>query len=166
MNKLFFLVFFVSQFYFSQSTEIDASYKKMIEEFYDGFETILPQEADKLIGNENVYFLDAREKKEYNVSHIKNSIYLGYDKIDWSKLNKIPKNATIIVYCSVGARSQTIGKKIKEKGYKQVKNLYGGLFLWANQERAMFDSKNKLTTKIHGFDKNWGKWIKKGQVIY
>ena len=39
----------------------------------------------------------------------------------------------IIVYCSIGVRSEDIGEKLKELGYTKILNLYGGIFDWKNK---------------------------------
>ena len=70
----------------------------------------------------NYKILDAREPDEYLVSHLKNAVFVGYKdfKIE-TILNEIPnKNDTIVVYCSLGIRSETISKKIQDKGYTAV----------------------------------------------
>ena len=48
--------------------------------------------------------LDAREAKEYNVSHLKNAIWVGYKDFDEQKILEIIPNTSqpIIVYCSIG----------------------------------------------------------------
>lgn len=145
---------------------IDKKYKKMIERVYSDFPTIAPDEAEKLIGKDNVYFLDTRERKEYEVSHIPGAVWVGYDRLEWVAINAIPRDAHVIVYCSIGARSQNLGNKLRDKGYKNIQNLYGGLFLWANQERPLHDMQDKKTQNIHGYSPHWGKWVKKGKVVY
>jgi rhodanese-related sulfurtransferase len=169
MNNKFLLIisfFFLTASLFSQEKDISPKYKKMVERIYSDFPTITCAEGEKLIGKENIYFLDTREFEEFNVSHISTAIHVGYDDLKWSEIEKIPKNAKIIVYCSVGARSQKLGEKLNKKGYKDISNLYGGLFLWANQERKMIDKNGNVTKKIHGYNANWSKWIEKGEVIY
>ena len=61
---------------------------------------------------DNVYILDAREKKEYNISRIPNARYIGHTKMDKESLKDIPKDAKVVVYCSIGYRSEEIGEKI------------------------------------------------------
>lgn len=162
---LFWGIFFLISTLFGQ--EVDPKYQKMLHRFYDeDFKTISPEKAQKLLYHENVYFLDIREKKEFQVSHIPGAMYVGYDHLDWDAINRIPRDARIIVYCSIGARSQKIGKRLLEKNFKHVENLYGGLFLWANQERPMINKNGLPTSYIHGYSPTWGKWIKKGQVVY
>lgn len=149
------------------SQEIDADYKKMIERKYDGFPLIQPDVLkSKLEMKAPVVILDTRELNEFNVSHIPGSIYFGFDSKNWKSLDKIPRDAEIIVYCSIGVRSQNIGKELSNKGYNNVKNLYGGVFLWADQKRGLEDKSGELTNKIHGYNKFWGKWVKKAETVY
>ena len=67
----------------------------------------------------NAFILDAREKEEYNTSHLKNAIFVGYSTFELdSVLSKIQnKNSEIVVYCSIGIRSETIASKLKKAGY-------------------------------------------------
>ena len=114
----------------------------------------------------NFVVLDAREIEEFEISHIKNAIYVGYDNFSLRKVIKtIPANKPIVIYCSIGYRSEKIGEQLQKRGYK-VYNLYGGIFHWANQGYAVFDSNQKLTKKVHGYDKNWGKWLTNSEVVF
>lgn len=113
-----------------------------------------------------IYFLDAREKKEFFISHIENAQYIGYNFPDFSALNKIPNNAIIVVYCSVGYRSEKIAEKVKAMGYKNVFNLYGGIFNWANLKLPLVDAKNNPTEKVHGYSQEWGKWLLTKNIVY
>ena len=111
---------------------------------------------------------DTREQKEFNISHIKNAYCIGYDKFN-SKIVKEKYrnfNDTIIVYCSVGIRSETIGIKLKKLGYKNVFNLYGGIFEWKNKEQEVVDNNQNPTENVHAFSKEWSKYLIKGKKIY
>jgi rhodanese-related sulfurtransferase len=44
----------------------------------------------------------------------------------------LPREAPVIVYCSVGYRSEKIGEKLQKLGFQNVHNLYGGIFQWKN----------------------------------
>ena len=113
--------------------------------------------------------LDAREEKEYKVSHLKDAICVGYDKFKLKEtLAKLPKdkNAKIVVYCSLGIRSETVAHKIIEAGYTNVYNLYGGIFEWKNANFKVVDTLGNTTEKVHTFSKDWGKWLKKGKKVY
>ena len=143
-----------------------ADYQKMLEGYYNDFPTISCTDASKKVGNSNVVFLDTREQKEFNISHIKGAKCVGYDNFSMTSVKSIPKNAEIIVYCSIGARSQNIGEQLKKAGYTNVKNLYGGIFQWNNSGLPKVNSSEKSTSRIHGYSKDWGKWLKKGTIVY
>ena len=112
--------------------------------------------------------LDARELKEFNTSHIKNAINVGYDIFDLNTISNLISNkeSTIVVYCSVGIRSETIAEKIKTLGYKNVFNLYGGIFEWKNKDFPLYNSSNELTDEVHTFSKEWSPWLTKGIKVY
>lgn len=110
-------------------------------------------------------FLDAREWKEYEVSHIANAKYVGYDSFDLKIVKQIPKDQPIVVYCSVGYRSEKIAEKLKSAGYQQVTNLYGGIFEWCNQGNKVV-SQTGSTEKVHAYNRAWGVWLKKGEKVY
>jgi rhodanese-related sulfurtransferase len=112
--------------------------------------------------------LDTRELNEYETSHIKNAIYAGYDYFEIDSLQqKIPnKGQNIVVYCSLGIRSETIAKKLKKAGYTNVFNLYGGIFEWKNKGFKVYNSEEEETENVHAFSKEWSKWLTKGIKIY
>lgn len=112
--------------------------------------------------------LDSRELKEYKTSHLKNAIHIGYDHFKIENVQKkIPnKNTKIVVYCSVGIRSETIGDSLKKAGYKNVQNLYGGIFEWKSNDFAVYNANEKETDSIHTYNKTWSKWLKKGIKTY
>lgn len=114
----------------------------------------------------NIIFVDAREKKEFEVSHIADAIHVGYDSLDLSPLNNVDKSSPIIVYCSVGYRSEKVTQKLIAEGFTNVKNLYGGLFEWVNQDGVLVDSQDLKTDSIHAFSPAWGVWLKKGKKTY
>lgn len=164
--KFFIFSFFLGVFAFNSfSQEIDPDYKIMIERKYE-FPTISPDSASMVLNDSESVFLDTRESEEYKVSHLPNAILFGYDNPNWKSLDTISKNKTVIVYCSIGVRSQNIAKELTEKGFNDVKNLYGGIFLWADQSREMVDENNNETSKVHGYNRFWGRWVKKAETVY
>jgi rhodanese-related sulfurtransferase len=158
---LAFVLFFTTTFCFSQNT-----ISKVLEKF--NTKTVPYITIEELKSNLEYVLLDARETKEFNVSHIENAINVGFNKYDGKKIAAIvpDKNTTIVVYCSIGVRSEIIGEKLKKLGYKNVLNLYGGIFEWKNQACKTVNSKNIQTDSIHTFNKEWSKYLKKGVKIY
>lgn len=112
--------------------------------------------------------LDARELKEFNVSHIKNAIHVGYNKFDGNKvLTKVAdKKTPIVVYCSIGVRSEKIGEKLLKMGYKNVYNLYGGIFEFKNANGTVVDNQKKATDSVHTYNKRWSEYLTNGIKVY
>jgi rhodanese-related sulfurtransferase len=117
---------------------------------------------------EKFILLDTRENKEFKISHLPNAINVGYDKFDSDKIVSIlkDKNELIVVYCSIGIRSEIIGEKLLKLGYKNVLNLYGGIFEWKNTSNKTVNFKNIETDSIHTFNKQWSIYLEKGIKIY
>jgi len=107
----------------------------------------------------SIIYLDARELNEFNISKIENAKWVGYTDFDLTRVENLDKNQPIIVYCSVGYRSEKITERLKENGFTNISNMTGGLFEWVNFKKPILNSNNEITKKIHAFDKEWGKWL-------
>jgi rhodanese-related sulfurtransferase len=120
------------------------------------------------ISKTSAVLLDAREPEEFAVSHLKNAICVGYEDFNLKTVTNSIKNKDqdIVVYCSLGIRSEDIAIKLKKEGYKNVKNLFGGIFEWKNNNLKIYNQKNQTTDSIHAFSKKWSKWLKKGIKVY
>jgi rhodanese-related sulfurtransferase len=115
--------------------------------------------------NNSCVFLDAREPREYEVSHIKGAIPIGFDHFDLSQLPDFNPDTAIVVYCSVGYRSEKIAERLLAAGYRNVSNLYGGLFEWVNQGHPVVNQ-NGPTQQVHAFSRSWGIWLQRGKKVY
>ncbi len=126
------------------------------------------EELRMLQMKKDVVVLDSREEPEYNVSHLSKAQFVGYNNFSAEEISeKIKdKNTPIVVYCSLGIRSEQVGEKLKKAGFTDVQNLYGGIFEWKNKEFPVVDSLNVETQKVHVFSKPWGKWLTKGEKVY
>lgn len=112
--------------------------------------------------------LDARELNEYQVSHINQAIYVGHEKFTPKTITtvNINKKDTIVVYCSIGVRSEQIAEKVKSLGYTHVYNLYGGIFDWKNKDGVVVDQNGNKTENVHTYSKEWSTYLKKGIKKY
>lgn len=107
--------------------------------------------------------LDTREKDEYEVSHLKNAIWVGYKDFNLSRVAHVQKNSAVLLYCSIGYRSEKIAKRMRAAGFTNVTNLVGGIFAWSNLDKPVYDSSG-LTYKVHPYDAVWGLWLKRRPV--
>lgn len=163
MKNIFYIItFFVSAFANGQ-TALDSLLQK------ENKQSVPYITVEELVKKKNFVLLDSREKVEFETSHIENAAFVGYDKFKLRKIKKLlpkDKNEAIVVYCSLGIRSEDVAEKLQKAGYTNVYNLYGGIFEWKNKDNPVIDTKGNETEKVHTFDEDWSIWLKKGVKIY
>lgn len=108
---------------------------------------------------ENYLLLDARELTEYETSHIPGSMHFGFENPILESLEKIDKDQPIVMYCSIGYRSEKMAELLQEQGFTNVKNLYGSIFEWGNKSYPLEDQNGENTNKIHTYNRLWSKWV-------
>lgn len=156
---LFVAIPLVSTSGFSQSKPFSA----MLSGIYEvDFPLVKPEQITDL---SNYQVLDTRELEEFEISHLPGAIWVGYDHFDISATTHLVKDQPVLVYCTVGARSQAVGKRMIELGFTRVYNFYGGLIHWANLEMPI-ESGGLPTDCVHTFSRAWGTWLKRGQQVY
>lgn len=116
----------------------------------------------------NALFLDAREPEEYEVSHLPGARLLGYENLDLGVVNDVDKSRPVVVYCTVGYRSERAAHKLREAGFSKVYNLYGSLYAWKLAGLPLEDATGKPTNRLHTYNKKWGKLVPKsiGEKTY
>ena len=94
---------------------------------------IQPQEykARFMDGKQPHTLVDVRTAEEYREGAIPGAINISVQELS-AKLNKIPKDKPVIVYCRSGSRSAHAAQSLLAAGYSEVYDL-GGLFEWARQ---------------------------------
>lgn len=144
---------------------MDPAFKLMLESNYDHKVPKISTEEFIRMNRNEVFVLDTRENEEFKVSHLKNARNVGYFWFDMRKIYDIPRDADIVVYCSVGIRSGKIGQKLINAGYKNVYNLYGGIFEWVNSGQPVYKLNGVQTSEIHTYNKDWARWVGKGTKV-
>lgn len=127
--------------------------------------TIVASELTSMM-KQGAVVLDTRERDEFDVSHIRHARHVGYIWFDMREVYDIPKTDTIVVYCTIGTRSERIGEKLTKAGYRHVFNLYGGIYEWVNQRKPVYNADDVQTTEVHVYDKNWSRWLTRGTHVY
>ncbi len=142
----------------------DPAFDKEIASLIDGEVPYIS--VEELYDQQSGYIiLDAREKEEYRTSHLPGAIYIGYHSLDKAQLRDLPKDGKIAVYCSVGYRSEKIGKRLQDAGYRDVVNVYGSIFEWVNKGYPVIGEDGKQTKKIHTYNKKWSRWVSNEQAV-
>lgn len=91
---------------------------------------IEPLELKKLIDNpvDSIWIIDVRSEKAWLNGHIPTAKSFPSGTI-LNRLNEIPKDQYLIIYCTVGGMAKIVSKKLKKAGYKRYIN-WGGLSRW------------------------------------
>jgi rhodanese-related sulfurtransferase len=113
-------------FIFSQCSHVEA------------VQTVNSTEAEKMIqsniNNPEFIILDVRTPGEFESGHIGGAINIDYNADDFeTKISQIDKTKIYLVYCRTGHRSSKAVSMMKEKGFKSINNLDGGISDWAAQ---------------------------------
>ncbi|MCR9181339.1 MAG: rhodanese-like domain-containing protein [Flavobacteriaceae bacterium] len=165
MVKTFQLIALLIGFGASAQDSLDTVLSKFNDE---SIPYISAEELKMQQNNSDFLLMDTRERKEFEVSKIEGAVYIGYNQFSINQFVNFATDKTrpIVVYCSLGIRSEDIGEKLKKAGYTNVKNLYGGIFEWKNKGFPVVDSDGNKTEKVHAYSKQWGKWLLKGEKVF
>ena len=87
-------------------------------------------EAKAMIDNEDVIILDVRTQEEFEESRIEGALLIPDYEIKELAEDLLPdKEATILVYCRTGRRSELASRALIEMGYQNVYD-FGGIVDW------------------------------------
>lgn len=109
---------------------------------------------------DNLVLLDARTPSEYEVSHLLGAQRIDPDNPDFSTLDDIPKDARVVLYCSVGYRSSNVADQLQEAGWTNVYNLEGSIFEWANEGHPVYRNWQPVQ-EVHPYDALWGRLLER-----
>ena len=161
-----FLILIIQQSSVAIAQRTQAEFDEMLEKMYE--KTVPLIHVDQLDKDKlgEYVLLDTREEEEYMVSHIPGAKWVGYESLQKKKLKELDKDAPVIVYCSVGYRSERIGEKLQKMGFTNVQNLYGGIFDWKNKGNEVVNEKGRETDRIHTYNRDWSQWLFTGLKVF
>jgi len=163
-SKLLLIIVFLSSSFFAIAQTVGSKpYSLMLSTLLSSDVPI--KSVSEITHLENFQVLDAREKNEFEISHLKNAIWVGYDDFNFGRIESLDKSKPTIVYCSVGYRSEKITEKLRDFGFGNVYNLYGGIFEWANEQKPVYKFETE-TDSVHAYDKIWGVWLNIDEKVY
>jgi hydroxyacylglutathione hydrolase len=88
---------------------------------------ISPTEALML---EQPFILDVRTRTEFEGGHIQGAVQLHAGRL-MQRLERVPRDRTVLVYCQSGARSAVAISALRSAGFANVLELAGGFEAWA-----------------------------------
>ncbi len=104
---------------------------------------------DAIKNQTNSVLVDVRTADEFNIGSIPNAINIPVDELR-SRLNELPKEKQINIFCQVGLRGYIASQILKQNGYSDVRNLSGGYKTWhtINQNPTVFADDKPLPKRI------------------
>lgn len=88
-------------------------------------------QAKEMIDSGEFFLLDVRTQEEYDEGHISGSTLIPVEVIG-SRLDELPEDMKILVYCRSGIRSAQASQVLVDNGFEQVYNMKGGINEWMN----------------------------------
>lgn len=91
---------------------------------------IEPSALKKLTENpvDSIWIIDVRSEKAFSKEHIPTARSFPAGTV-LSRLNEIPKDKYLIIYCTVGGNAKIVSKSLRKAGYKRYIN-WGGISRW------------------------------------
>jgi len=79
---------------------------------------------------EHVVLVDVRQAYEYELCHLEGARLLPLGQLQ-ARMGELDKEGEIVVYCHVGVRSTQAVSLLRRAGFRNVRNLQGGIDAWA-----------------------------------
>ena len=76
-----------------------------------------------------VLMLDVREQDEWNTLHIPGATLIPLGQLE-GRLNELPKDQEVVVYCRSGNRSKSGAEILAKAGFANVSSMAGGMNQW------------------------------------
>jgi molybdopterin/thiamine biosynthesis adenylyltransferase/rhodanese-related sulfurtransferase/molybdopterin converting factor small subunit len=90
------------------------------------------QVKEKLDRGDKFTLIDVREPHEFQICRIPGSILIPLGQLP-NRLNELDQDAEIVAHCKSGGRSQKAVDLLKQNGFKNVRNLTGGILAWSDK---------------------------------
>ncbi len=117
--------------------------------------SLSPEEVKQL---DHPLLLDAREPEEYAVSHLPGARNLGYNDANYAELEGVDHDRPVVVYCTIGYRSERMAEELRSRGFSKVYNLYGSIYAWALAGHPVVNAEGP-TDRIHTYNRKWGTYF-------
>lgn len=103
----------------------------VINEGKRGGAAISPTNLVTLVNREGAVIVDIRDGKEFGNGHIAGAVSMPFSSFD-SRLEELEsfKDKPIVLVCKIGQHAGTIGRRLKARGYENVRRLAGGMGEW------------------------------------
>jgi rhodanese-related sulfurtransferase len=83
----------------------------------------------ELDGQADLTLLDCREDHEWQFNRIDGAVHIPMQQTP-QRLDEIPRDTPVIVYCHAGVRSQNVANFLRQNGYN-ARSMSGGIDAWS-----------------------------------
>jgi adenylyltransferase/sulfurtransferase len=98
----------------------------------NSWETTSVDLKKRLDAGDDVLILDVREPNEYQICRIPGSVLIPLGELP-RRYAELPKDKDIVAHCKMGGRSAKATEFLQSVGFKNVKNLRGGILDWIDK---------------------------------
>ncbi len=84
---------------------------------------------DRMAGDASLSVLDVRQMAEWQAGHVPGAQHIPGGELP-QRLDAVPRNRALAVYCGSGYRSSVACALLKANGWKDVNNVIGGFQAW------------------------------------
>jgi len=92
---------------------------------------VSPRDAEAAVQG-GALLLDVREEWEWNEGRIPGAVHIPMNQVP-ARLEEIPADRDVYVYCKVGGRSARVVDYLRRHGRERSVNVSGGIDAWAEQ---------------------------------
>jgi sulfur-carrier protein adenylyltransferase/sulfurtransferase len=86
----------------------------------------------KLDRGDTFTLIDVREPHEYQIARIPGAVLIPLGQLP-NRLGELDKDAEIVAHCKSGGRSQKAVDLLKQNGFRNVRNMTGGISAWSDK---------------------------------
>ncbi|MWC30788.1 rhodanese-like domain-containing protein [Paenibacillus sp. MMS18-CY102] len=90
------------------------------------------QLQNEIKSNRNHVLIDVRESSEVKQGYIAGAMHIPLSRLK-QRLNEIPSDRSIYLYCRSGMRSKQAARVLSKNGFHELAHLQGGIMAWRGQ---------------------------------
>ncbi len=96
------------------------------------WETTVEELKKRIDNNDRVFILDVRNPEEFQICRIPGSHLLPLPELP-QRFKELSPDQEIVIHCKSGMRSLKATNFLRQQGFRNVKNLKGGILAWADR---------------------------------
>jgi len=136
MPKLTYLSIFISILFLG--TTYMAQGKKASAPKFPYFSDLNYEQLVQVLKDDSLVVVDVRTAQEFKSGHLKGALSIDFRSFDFeSKIKKLDKKKTYLLYCRSGNRSGQAMAVFKQNGFTKVYNQQGGIIELNNRKHPL-----------------------------